>query len=131
MGFGGGAMVAAPLDSYLLSYYSSPPTLLGGIDQVQVVTEGGVRMAESGTPVRRSTAARPSSATSLEALTRRGLCTGGQMVEVIVATAADVAGKGLEEGVCTPNRPCLAATSILALAPAPAVDHSNPFSQSP
>eukprot|EP01047_Picozoa_sp_COSAG01_P126468 COSAG01_NODE_55612_length_324_cov_0.320000_2_plen_30_part_01 len=30
------------------------------------------------------------------------------MVEVIVATAADVAGKGLEEGVCTPNRPCLA-----------------------
>ena len=70
MGFGGGAMVAAPLDSYLLSYYSSPPTLLGGIDEVQVVTEGGVRMAESGTPVRRSTAARPSSATSLEALTR-------------------------------------------------------------
>ena len=33
------------------------------------------------------------------------------MVEVIVATAADVAGKGLEEGVCTPNRPCLAAIS--------------------
>ena len=53
MGFGGGAMVAAPLDSYLLSYYSSPPTLLGGIDQVQVVTEGGVRMAESGTLVRK------------------------------------------------------------------------------
>ena len=53
MGFGGGAMVAAPLDSYLLSYYSSPPTLLGGIDEVQVVTEGGVRMAESGTPVRK------------------------------------------------------------------------------
>ena len=45
-------MIAAPLDSYLLSYYSSPPTLLGGIDEVQVVTEGGVRMAESGTPVR-------------------------------------------------------------------------------
>ena len=55
------------------------------------------------------------------------LRTGGQMVEVIVATAADVAGKGLEEGVCTPNRPCLAATSIVALAPAPAVDHSNPL----
>ena len=31
------------------------------------------------------------------------------MVEVIVATAADVAGKWLEEGVCTPNRPSLAA----------------------
>eukprot|EP01045_Picozoa_sp_COSAG04_P018023 COSAG04_NODE_1635_length_6096_cov_1042.076029_4_plen_54_part_00 len=53
------------------------------------------------------------------------------MVEVIVATAADVAGKGLEEGVCTPNRPCLAATSLVPLAPAPAVDHSNPFCQSP
>ena len=35
------------------------------------------------------------------------------MVEVIVATAADVAGKGLEEGVCTPNRPCLAASSLV------------------
>ena len=44
------------------------------------------------------------------------LRTGGQMVEVIVATAADVAGKGLEEGVCTPNRPCLTVA-----------DHSNPL----
>ena len=40
-------------------------------------------------------------------------CAGEKMVEVIVATAADVAGKGLEEGVCTPNRPCLAATSLV------------------
>ena len=37
------------------------------------------------------------------------------MVEVIVATAADVAGKGLEEGVCTPNRPSLAASSLVVL----------------
>jgi len=47
------------------------------------------------------------------------------MVEVIVATAADVAGKGLEEGVCTPNRPCLAASSLVAVAPGAAVDRSD------
>jgi MFS family permease len=59
MGFGGGAMVAAPLDSYLLSVYSEPPTRLGDIDAVQVVNEGGARMADIG---------------------------GGQLGEVVVAT---------------------------------------------
>ena len=72
MGFGGGAMVAAPLDSYLLSVYSKPPTRLGSIEDLRVVTEGGVRMADIG---------------------------GGQMGEVVVATSADVAGTALEAGV--------------------------------
>jgi hypothetical protein len=72
MGFGGGAMVAAPLDSYLLSVYSKPPTRLGSIEDLRVVTEGGVRMADTG---------------------------GGQMGEVVVATSADVAGTALEAGV--------------------------------
>eukprot|EP01043_Picozoa_sp_COSAG02_P088185 COSAG02_NODE_25339_length_661_cov_1.281139_1_plen_200_part_10 len=66
-------MVAAPLDSYLLSVYSKAPIRLGSIEDLRVVTEGGVRMADIG---------------------------GGQMGEVVVATSADVAaGSALEAGV--------------------------------
>jgi hypothetical protein len=72
MGFGGGAMIAAPLDSYLLSVYSEPPTRLGSIEDLRVVTEDGVRMVDIG---------------------------GGQMQEVVVATSADVAGTALDVGV--------------------------------
>ena len=34
MGFGGGAMVGAPMKEQLLQYWSSPPEYLGTIDSV-------------------------------------------------------------------------------------------------
>ena len=39
MGFGGGAMVAAPLNELLLSLYSRPPEYLGPADAVELSTE--------------------------------------------------------------------------------------------
>ncbi|MBT6211044.1 MAG: OFA family MFS transporter [Woeseia sp.] len=47
MGFGGGAMIGAPLKEYFLKFYYQAPEFLGAIDQVQLVTEAGKRFAES------------------------------------------------------------------------------------
>jgi MFS family permease len=73
MGFGGGAMIAAPIKEYLLALYYKAPTFLGAESAVNLVTEGGKRMADFN----------------------------GQMVEVVVASAKQVAGTPipLQEGV--------------------------------
>lgn len=47
MGFGGGAMIAAPVKGWLLSVYSQAPEYLGPVDAVNIVTEGGRRFAET------------------------------------------------------------------------------------
>lgn len=47
MGFGGGAMIGAPLKTYLLNYFSEAPTYLGAQDAVTLITEGGKRFAET------------------------------------------------------------------------------------
>ncbi len=62
MGFGGGAMIGAPLKEYFIHLYYRPPEFLGSIDQVKLVTEAGKRLAE----------------------------VGGKLQEVVVVTAKDV-----------------------------------------
>ncbi|MAZ33016.1 MAG: MFS transporter [Thalassospira sp.] len=73
MGFGGGAMIATPIKEGLLSFFYKVPEYLGPESAVNLVTEGGKRMAE----------------------------VGGQMVEVVIAGAAQVASAPvpIEEGV--------------------------------
>lgn len=46
MGFGGGAMIAAPLNTYLLSLYYQAPEYLGKVADINLITEGGRRFAE-------------------------------------------------------------------------------------
>ena len=46
MGFGGGAMIGAPLKRYLLEYYAKAPEYLGVESAVSLITEGGRRFAE-------------------------------------------------------------------------------------
>jgi MFS family permease len=64
MGFGGGAIIGAPLKTYLIRLFYEAPDYLGGVDEVNLVTEGGRRFAE----------------------------VAGQMREVVVVGANDVAG---------------------------------------
>jgi MFS family permease len=64
MGFGGGAMIGTPLKRYLMQLFYEAPDYLGTVDQVRLVTEGGRRFAE----------------------------VAGQMREVVVVGANDVAG---------------------------------------
>ena len=45
MGFGGGAMIATPLKSWLLNIFSESPKYLGTQDSVQLVTEAGRQFA--------------------------------------------------------------------------------------
>jgi len=71
MGFGGGAMIAAPVKGWLLSLYQSAPTYLGSSDAVQTVIENGRVFAE----------------------TAQG------KVEVVIASAAQAAGFGGDAGV--------------------------------
>lgn len=73
MGFGGGAMVATPIKEWLLGLYYHAPQYLGAETAVKLVTEGGRRMAE----------------------------VNGQMVEVVVASAKQLAAApvALEPGV--------------------------------
>lgn len=47
MGFGGGAMIGAPLKSWLLGIFAKAPVYLGSADAVSLVTEGGRRFAET------------------------------------------------------------------------------------
>jgi MFS family permease len=63
MGFGGGAMIGAPLKRFLLEYYAKAPEYLGVESAVSLITEGGRRFAE----------------------------VAGQQVEVVVASASEAA----------------------------------------
>lgn len=47
MGFGGGAMIGAPLKGYLLKVFAVAPTYLGAESAVKLVTENGRRFAET------------------------------------------------------------------------------------
>ena len=73
MGFGGGAFIASPLQEVLLAHYREAPTYLGKVADVNVVTDSGRRVVE----------------------------TGGELKEIVVATATDLATSfpGLAEGV--------------------------------
>src|SRR5215471_16506768 len=64
MGFGGGAIIGAPLKRYFIRLFYDAPDYLGTVDQIRLVTEGGRRFAE----------------------------VAGQMREVVVVGANDVAG---------------------------------------
>jgi MFS family permease len=46
MGFGGGAMIGAPLKESLISLFYRPADYLGSLDQVELVTEAGRRFTE-------------------------------------------------------------------------------------
>jgi MFS family permease len=46
MGFGGGAMIAAPLKGYFLKLFYEAPEYLGSVDQVELVTQAGKRFAD-------------------------------------------------------------------------------------
>ncbi|MEM9637166.1 MAG: OFA family MFS transporter [Pseudomonadota bacterium] len=71
MGFGGGAMIGAPLKQWLLNLYQTAPEFLGAESTVALVTEGGRRFAE----------------------------TASGKVEVVVASAQQAAAFGGEAGV--------------------------------
>lgn len=64
MGFGGGAMLAKPLIGNLLRFFYRPPDYLGPVGDVELVTEGGRRLAAAG----------------------------GQLREVVVVGANDISG---------------------------------------
>ena len=67
MGFGGGAMIGAPLKKYLLDMYSKAPEYLGPEGSVSLITEGGRRFAE----------------------------VAGNKIEVVVASASEAAQAGV------------------------------------
>lgn len=46
MGFGGGAMIGAPLKRFLIQHFYESPTYLGTVDQVTLITEAGRRFVE-------------------------------------------------------------------------------------
>jgi len=71
MGFGGGAMIGAPLKQWLLTLYQQAPDFLGAEGAVTLVTEGGRRFAE----------------------------TANGLVEVVVSSADQAAAFGGEAGV--------------------------------
>ncbi|MEM0900631.1 MAG: OFA family MFS transporter [Pseudomonadota bacterium] len=71
MGFGGGAMIGAPLKAWLLSIYQKAPDFIGAESAVALITENGRRFAE----------------------------TAAGKVEVVLATAEQAAPFGGEAGV--------------------------------
>ncbi|MCB2105813.1 MAG: OFA family MFS transporter, partial [Rhodobacteraceae bacterium] len=71
MGFGGGAMIAAPVKGWLLSAFQKAPDYLGAEGTVNTVVEGGRVFAE----------------------------TAAGKIEVVIASAAQAAGFGGEAGV--------------------------------
>ena len=48
MGFGGGAMIGAPLKEFLISFYYRAPEYLGTVADLELVTRAGRRFAEVG-----------------------------------------------------------------------------------
>ncbi|WP_085908425.1 OFA family MFS transporter [Kiloniella majae] len=63
MGFGGGAMIGAPLKTYLLELFYQAPEYLGKVTDIDLITQGGRRFAE----------------------------VAGSQVEVVVASVSDMA----------------------------------------
>ncbi|WP_120495877.1 OFA family MFS transporter [Kiloniella sp. EL199] len=63
MGFGGGAMIGAPLKTYLLELFYKAPDYLGKVTDIDLITQGGRRFAE----------------------------VAGSQVEVVVASVSDMA----------------------------------------
>ena len=52
MGFGGGALIAAPMNEALIRHFYEPPTYLGSVEQVSPRTVDGMRIAKvDGRPV--------------------------------------------------------------------------------
>lgn len=52
MGFGGGAMIAAPLKEFLLRWFYEAPRYLGAVDTLELVTRKGSRFVRSGDALR-------------------------------------------------------------------------------
>lgn len=52
MGFGGGAMIAAPLKAYLLAKFYQAPEYLGAVADLELVTEAGRRFIDFGGTMR-------------------------------------------------------------------------------
>jgi MFS family permease len=46
MGFGGGAIIGAPLKRFFIQYFYESPTYLGTVEQVNLITEAGRRFVE-------------------------------------------------------------------------------------
>lgn len=86
MGFGGGAIIGAPLKGYLLSLFYEAPTYLGKATDLALITENGRRFVEMA----------------------------GNKVEVVVATAKDMAAMPTvgPEGVYVVGSGSTGATSV-------------------
>ena len=52
MGFGGGAMIGAPLKEYFIQFYYKAPEYLGAVADLELVTRAGRRFAEVGGELR-------------------------------------------------------------------------------
>jgi MFS family permease len=52
MGFGGGAIIAAPMEKWLLSVFAKAPESLGDVSTIKMITEGGRRFADAGDGLR-------------------------------------------------------------------------------
>lgn len=65
MGFGGGAMIAAPIKEWLIATFYRAPDFLGSVDAVKLVTEGGRRLAEVGGQMREVVVVGPGDVTSM------------------------------------------------------------------
>ncbi len=46
MGFGGGAMIGAPLKRFFIQWFYEAPEYLGSLDQLRLITEAGRRFVE-------------------------------------------------------------------------------------
>ncbi|MEM6925601.1 MAG: OFA family MFS transporter [Myxococcota bacterium] len=65
MGFGGGAMIGAPMKEALIRFFYRPPQYLGAVDEVDLVTEGGRRFVELGATLKEVVVVGASEVTSL------------------------------------------------------------------
>ncbi len=92
MGFGGGAMIATPLEEWLLGVFYRAPDYLGAVDQVSLVTEGGRRLAQVAGQLREVIVVGPGEVASL-------LQPGPQGVYVVGTGSTGVAGTFLTLGV--------------------------------
>jgi len=65
MGFGGGAMIAAPMKEALIKAFYDAPDRLGAVGEVALVTEGGRRLARVGGALRNVVVVGPEDVSSL------------------------------------------------------------------
>ncbi len=52
MGFGGGAIIAAPIKKWLLDVFATAPESLGDVSTIKLITEGGRRFVDAGGALR-------------------------------------------------------------------------------